>query len=82
MHRYGEAIKADVSRRMSPPHKQSVAVSRWRQAPQDANAKPLLTMAEQKELERLRAQDQRRRTRKSDQRRAPAEGDRADRRSE
>ena len=34
-------------------------VSRWRQAAQDANAKPVLTMAEQKELERLRAQDQR-----------------------
>ena len=33
-------------------------VSRWRQAAQDANAKPVLTMAEQKELERLRAQDQ------------------------
>jgi transposase-like protein len=30
-------------------------VSRWRQAPQDANAQPVLTMAEQKELERLRA---------------------------
>jgi transposase-like protein len=34
-------------------------VSRWRQAATDANAAPLLTMAEQKELERLRAQDQR-----------------------
>jgi len=34
-------------------------VERWRQAAQDANAKPVLTMAEQKELERLRAQDQR-----------------------
>ena len=34
-------------------------VSRWRQASQDANAQPVLTMAEQKELERLRAQDQR-----------------------
>ena len=34
-------------------------VSRWRQAAQDANAKPVLTMAEQKELERLRAKDQR-----------------------
>ena len=34
-------------------------VSRWRQAAQDANAKPVLTMAEQKELEKLRAQDQR-----------------------
>ena len=34
-------------------------VDRWRQAAQDANAKPVLTMAEQKELEKLRAQDQR-----------------------
>ncbi|MFQ6540250.1 MULTISPECIES: transposase [Aphanothece] len=34
-------------------------VSRWRQAATDANAAPLLSMAEQKELERLRAQDQR-----------------------
>ena len=34
-------------------------VSRWRQAAQDAKANPVLTMAEQKELERLRAQDQR-----------------------
>jgi transposase len=34
-------------------------VSRWRQAATDANAKPVLTMAEQKELEKLRAQDQR-----------------------
>jgi transposase-like protein len=34
-------------------------VSRWRQAATDANAAPLLTMAEQKELERFRAQDQR-----------------------
>ncbi|MFN5119049.1 MAG: IS3 family transposase, partial [Cyanobacteriota bacterium] len=34
-------------------------VSHWRQAAQDANAKPVLTMAEQKELEKLRAQDQR-----------------------
>jgi hypothetical protein len=33
-------------------------VERWRQASQDANEKPLLTMKEQKELERLRAQDQ------------------------
>jgi len=30
-------------------------VNRWRQASQDANAQPVLTMAEQKELERLRA---------------------------
>ena len=34
-------------------------VSRCRQAAQDANAKPVLTMAEQKKLERLRAKDQR-----------------------
>jgi transposase-like protein len=34
-------------------------VSRWRQAATDANAAPVLTMAEQKELERLRTQDQR-----------------------
>jgi len=34
-------------------------VERWRQASQDANEKPVLTMKEQKELERLRAQDQR-----------------------
>lgn len=34
-------------------------VERWRQAGQDANAKPVLTMAEQKQLEKLRAQDQR-----------------------
>ena len=34
-------------------------VERWRQAAEDANAKPVLTMAEQKELEKLRAQDQR-----------------------
>ena len=129
MRPYSEAVKADVRRRMSPPHRQSVAqisaelgihvvtlynwrkawrllgevvlasekdpngwsaadkfivvletaglnatelsaycrerglfpeqVSRWRQAAQDANAKPVLTMAEQKELEKLRAQDQR-----------------------
>ena len=118
--RYSEAVKADVRRRMSPPHRQSVAqisagaghsrghplqleeglavqgevvpasqkdpegwgaadkftvvletaglnatelsaycrerglfpeqVDRWRQAAQDANEKPVLTMAEQKEL--------------------------------
>ncbi len=129
MRGYSEAVKADVRRRMSPPHRQSVAriseelgihvitlykwrktwrlqgevvpasekepngwsaadkftvvletaglnatelsaycrerglfpeqVERWRQAAQDANAKPVLTMAEQKELEKLRAQDQR-----------------------
>jgi len=33
--------------------------ARWRQAAQDANAKPVLTVAEQKELEKLRAEDQR-----------------------
>ena len=129
MRRYSEAVKADVRRRMHPPHRQSVVriseelgihvmtlykwrkawrlqgevvpasekepegwsaadkftvvlesaglnatelsaycrerglfpeqVERWRQAAQDANAKPVLTMAEQKELEKLRAQDQR-----------------------
>lgn len=32
---------------------------RWRQAAQDANENPVLTMKEQKELEKLRAQDQR-----------------------
>jgi transposase-like protein len=121
MRRYSEAVKADVRRRMSPPHRQSVAwiseelgihldtFYNWRKAwrlqgevvpssekepegwsaadkftvvlesfglnatelsaycrerglfPEalDANAKPVLTMAEQKELEKLRAQDQR-----------------------
>ena len=129
MPRYSEAVKADGRRRMSPPHRQSVAqisaelgihvvtlynwrkswrlqgevvpasekdpegwgstdkftvvletaglnatelsaycrerglfpeqVERWRQASQDANEKPVLTLKEQKELERLRAQDQR-----------------------
>jgi transposase-like protein len=34
-------------------------VERWRQASQDANDKPVLTLKEQKELEKLRAQDQR-----------------------
>jgi transposase-like protein len=128
MRRYSEAVRADVRRRMSPPHRQSVArisaelgihvvtlynwrktwrlqgevvpasekdpegwgatdkftvvletaglnatelsaycrerglypeqVDRWRQASQDANEKPVLTLKEQKELERLRAQDQ------------------------
>ena len=128
MHRYSEAAKADVRRRMSPPQRQSVSqisaelgshvvtlynwrkawrlqgevvpasekdpegwgatdkstvvletaglnatelsaycrerglypeqVERWRQASQDANEKPVLTLKEQKELERLRAQDQ------------------------
>jgi hypothetical protein len=33
-------------------------VERWRQAAQDANEKPVLTLKEQKELERLRVQDQ------------------------
>jgi transposase-like protein len=33
-------------------------VERWRQASQDANEKPVLTLKEQKEVERLRAQDQ------------------------
>jgi transposase len=37
----------------------SEQVYRWRQAATDANATPVLTIAEQKELERLRAQDQR-----------------------
>ena len=128
MRRYSEAVKADVRRRMSQPHRQSVTqisaelgihivtlynwrkawrmqgevvqasekdpegwgatdkftvvletaglnatelsaycrerglypeqVERWRQASQDANEKPVLTLKEQKELERLRAQDQ------------------------
>jgi transposase len=128
MRRYSEAVKAEVRRRMSPPHRQSVAqisaelgihvvtlynwrkswrlqrevvpasekepegwgttdkftvvletaglnatelsaycrerglypeqVERWRQASQDANEKPVLTLKEQRELERLRAQDQ------------------------
>jgi hypothetical protein len=34
-------------------------VDRWRQAAQDANAQPLLTMAEQKDLERRHQADQR-----------------------
>jgi transposase len=128
MRRYSEAVKADVRRRMSPPHRQNVAqisaelgiqvvtlhnwrktwrlqgevvpasekdpdgwgatdkftvvletaglnatelsaycrerglypeqVERWRQASQDADEKPVLTLKEQKEHERLRAQDQ------------------------
>ena len=33
-------------------------VDRWRQAAQDANEKSVLTLKEQKELEKLRAQDQ------------------------
>ena len=35
----------------------SEQLERWRQAPQDANEKPVLTLIEQKELERLLAQD-------------------------
>ena len=34
-------------------------MDRWRQTSQDANEKPVLTIKEQKELEKLRAQDQR-----------------------
>ena len=34
-------------------------VERWRQASHDANEKPVLTLREQRELEKLRAQDQR-----------------------
>jgi hypothetical protein len=34
-------------------------VSRWQHDAHDANAKPVLTMAEQKQLETLRVQDQR-----------------------
>ena len=129
MRRYSEAVKADVRRRMSPPHRQSVAqisaelgihvvtlynwrktwriqgevvpasekdpegwgstdkftvvletaglnatelstycrerglypeqVERWRQASQDANEKPVLTLTEQKDLDRRHQQDQR-----------------------
>ena len=129
MRRYSEAVKADVRRRMGPPHRQSVAeisqelgihvitlykwrkgwrrqgevvlasqkdpedwgsadkftvvleaaglnatelaaycrerglfpeqVDRWRQAAQDAIAQPLLTMAEQKDLEKRHQADQR-----------------------
>ena len=34
MRRYSEAVKADVRRRMSPPHRQSVAqISVWAYAP-------------------------------------------------
>jgi transposase-like protein len=125
MRRYSVAVKADVRRRMSPPHTKTVVqisaelgihvvtlynwrmawrlqgevvpasekepegwsaadkfavvlesaglnatelsaycreqglypeqVERWRQAAQDANEKPVLTLKEQKELERLRA---------------------------
>ena len=129
MRPYSEAVKADVRRRMGPPHRQSVTeiaqelgihvitlykwrkawrlqgevvpasekepdgwsaadkftvvletagmnatelsaycrerglfpeqVGRWRQAAQDANAKPVLTMAEQKDLEKRHQADQR-----------------------
>jgi len=129
MRRYSEAVKADVRRRMSPPHRQSVAeiaqelgihvitlykwrkawrlygevvpasqkdpegwgpadkftvvlesaglnstelaaycrerglfpeqVDRWRQAAQDANAQPLLTMADQKDLQKRHQEDRR-----------------------
>ena len=129
MRPYSEAVKADVRRRMSPPHRQSVKeiaqelgihvitlykwrkawrlqgevvpasekdpegwgpldkftvvleaaglnatelgaycrerglfpeqVDRWRQAATDANAQPLLTMAEQKDLEKRHQADQR-----------------------
>jgi len=129
MRRYSEAVKADVRKRMSPPHRQSVAqisaelgihvitlykwrkvwrlqgqvvpasqkdpegwgpadkftvvletaglnatelggycrerglfpeqVDRWRQAAQDANAQPLLTMADQKDLQKRHQEDQR-----------------------
>jgi transposase len=34
-------------------------VERWRQAAQDANEKPVLTLKAQRELKELRAQDQR-----------------------
>jgi len=34
-------------------------VSRWREVAKDANTKPLLTMAEQKELNKLSVEDQR-----------------------
>ena len=34
-------------------------VDRWRQAAQDANAQPLLTMADQKDLQKLHQEDQR-----------------------
>ena len=129
MRPYSEAVKADVRRRMGPPHRQScteiaqelgihvitlykwrkawrlqgevvpatqknpdgwgpadkftvvlesaglnatelggycrerglfpVQVDRWRQAAQDANAQPLLTMADQKDLEKRHQADQR-----------------------
>jgi transposase-like protein len=129
MRRYSKAVKADMRRRMSPPHRQSVAqisaelgihvvtlynwrktwrlqgavvpasqkepegwgpenkftvvletaglnatelgsycrerglfpeqVDRWRQAAQDANAQPLLTLADQKALRKRHQEDQR-----------------------
>ncbi len=129
MRRYSEAAKADVRRRMGPPHRQNVAeisqelgihvitlnkwrkarrlqgevvpasqkdpeglgpadkftvvletaglnstelgaycrerglfpeqVARWRQAAEDANAQPLLTMADQKDLQKRHQEDQR-----------------------
>ena len=129
MGRYSEAVKADVRRLMTPPHRQSMAqisaelgihvaslynwrkawrlqgevvpasemepegwdstdkftvvletaglnatelsaycrerslypeqVDRWRQASQDANEKPVLTLTEQKDLDRRHQQDQR-----------------------
>jgi len=129
MRGYSEAVKADLRKRMSPPHRQSVAriseelgihvitlykwrktwrlqgevvpasakdpegwgatdkftvvletagfnstelsaycrerglfpeqVDRWRQASQDANEKPVLTLNEQKDLDRRHQQDQR-----------------------
>ena len=34
-------------------------VARWRQAAQDANAQPLLTMADQKDLQKRHLEDQR-----------------------
>jgi hypothetical protein len=34
-------------------------VERWRQADQDSNEKPVLTLKKQKELKKLRGQDQR-----------------------
>ena len=129
MRRYSDAVIADVRRRMSPPHRQSVAqisaelgihvvtiynwrktwrlqgevvpasqkdpegwgpadkftvlletaglnatelggycrerglnpeqVDRWRQSPDDPNAQPLLTMADQKDLQKRHQEDQR-----------------------
>ncbi len=42
-----------------PPQFSHWLVDRWRQAAQDANAQPLLTMAEQKDLEKRHQADQR-----------------------